>query len=925
MMMCQPGKWWWGLLPLVLLFMLMNAMKSGPIEGDLARLSADEFTRSGLPWAKATLSGRDAVLAGEAPDPESKKLAIDAASRAWGVRLVRDDTTVEAEQKPYVASATREGNTITLSGFVPNDPVRAAMVKAAKEAFPNAQVVDQLKHGRGAPAVYAPALGFGLTQLGDLVKGTASLSDSAFSLIGQARDFAAFDKVLAAVKALPAGSTLGKAEITAPAVSPYVFTATKSADSVNLTGYIPSESVRAPLLDLAGKTPGIGRITDSLRVADGVPAGLNFQDATRFMLTQLGMLKSGVASLANQAVSLKGEAPTVAVFEAVSGTVKGALPGGLSLGELAVTGPVASPYRWSAQRAAGVITLAGTIPSESVRPTVLDRVKAVFPSDRVVDNMTTALGAPEGFAAAVSSALGQLGKLATGAASLTDKALRITGETFDKALPDQVKSALGGSALPAGFAVQTDIAVKEPPLPVVSPFTVSATKSDKDITLAGHIPAEAARTPLVALARAAIGSGSVMDQLRPAQGLPGSVQFDAATQFMLGQLGKLSAGSASLRDNALTVSGTAPDVATYEAVVSALKGALPGGLKLAAHEIKGPTVSPYVWSASRAADSVTLSGYIPSDSLRAPMIDNAKAMFSGLRIVDQMKTALGAPEGFALAVASGLAQLARLDVGVASLTDKVLKVVGETKDRALPQAIGAVLSGTGLPAGFRPDVAVTVKAPPPPPPAPVRIAPPELPTVSAVIPPAPKPVAPPPVSIAPPDLPAVDAVIPPAPPVAPPPVAAAPVSTPMPNLPEVRVQTPPVFVPAPAAPVAQAVDQCQVRLNSIVREDNIRFATASARINSASDPVLKLLVEAVAACPSLSIEVQGHTDSDGSEAGNIDLSNRRANAVAAALEARGVPKGKLTAKGYGQSQPVAPNDTAENKAKNRRIHFVVKQ
>ena len=139
------------------------------------------------------------------------------------------------------------------------------------------------------------------------------------------------------------------------------------------------------------------------------------------------------------------------------------------------------------------------------------------------------------------------------------------------------------------------------------------------------------------------------------------------------------------------------------------------------------------------------------------------------------------------------------------------------------------------------------------------------------------------------------------------------------------MQTPPVFVPAPAAPVAQAVDQCQVRLNSIVREDNIRFATASARINAASDPVLKLLVEAVAACPNLSIEVQGHTDSDGSEAGNIDLSNRRANAVAAALEARGVPKGKLTAKGYGQSQPVAPNDTAENKAKNRRIHFVVKQ
>ncbi|MCA0423507.1 MAG: OmpA family protein, partial [Proteobacteria bacterium] len=56
---------------------------------------------------------------------------------------------------------------------------------------------------------------------------------------------------------------------------------------------------------------------------------------------------------------------------------------------------------------------------------------------------------------------------------------------------------------------------------------------------------------------------------------------------------------------------------------------------------------------------------------------------------------------------------------------------------------------------------------------------------------------------------------------------------------------------------------------------------------------------------------------------NLDLSQKRAASVVEALEGLGVSAGRLTAKGYGDTQPVAPNDSAENKAKNRRIDFVV--
>lgn len=70
-----------------------------------------------------------------------------------------------------------------------------------------------------------------------------------------------------------------------------------------------------------------------------------------------------------------------------------------------------------------------------------------------------------------------------------------------------------------------------------------------------------------------------------------------------------------------------------------------------------------------------------------------------------------------------------------------------------------------------------------------------------------------------------------------------------------------------------------------------------------------------------SFEVQGHTDAQGSDAYNLKLSDARANAVVKALEERGVPAGKLTAKGYGESAPVADNATAEGRAQNRRVVF----
>ena len=75
--------------------------------------------------------------------------------------------------------------------------------------------------------------------------------------------------------------------------------------------------------------------------------------------------------------------------------------------------------------------------------------------------------------------------------------------------------------------------------------------------------------------------------------------------------------------------------------------------------------------------------------------------------------------------------------------------------------------------------------------------------------------------------------------------------------------------------------------------------------------------------PNATILIEGHTDADGEEQANLDLSSARAQAVLDQLVARGVEASRLTAQGFGEAEPVASNESKEGKAKNRRIEFVV--
>ena len=86
---------------------------------------------------------------------------------------------------------------------------------------------------------------------------------------------------------------------------------------------------------------------------------------------------------------------------------------------------------------------------------------------------------------------------------------------------------------------------------------------------------------------------------------------------------------------------------------------------------------------------------------------------------------------------------------------------------------------------------------------------------------------------------------------------------------------------------------------------------------------LAKLVEFVRQEPDKQIRIEGHTDSTGSANANQVLSQRRAEAVRDALVAAGIDAARMTAVGVGAERPVAPNDTAEGRARNRRVDVIL--
>jgi K(+)-stimulated pyrophosphate-energized sodium pump len=105
--------------------------------------------------------------------------------------------------------------------------------------------------------------------------------------------------------------------------------------------------------------------------------------------------------------------------------------------------------------------------------------------------------------------------------------------------------------------------------------------------------------------------------------------------------------------------------------------------------------------------------------------------------------------------------------------------------------------------------------------------------------------------------------------------------------------------------------------------DRLRFDTGQATLQPASQEQLGCVSEILKVYPQVKVVVDGYTDNTGEPAANLQLSQQRADSVMAQLVVLGVDPSRMTAKGYGQDNPVADNSTEEGRQENRRIALEV--
>ncbi|MBN9439154.1 OmpA family protein [Bosea sp. (in: a-proteobacteria)] len=679
------------------------------------------------------------------------------------------------------------------------------------------------------------------------------------------------------------------------AQKPYSWSASREADKVTLTGFVPDESTaRANLAAARGLGPAL-RIEDQQKIAFGAPAG--FPALTGAMIADLGRLSAGKVALDDTRFCVEGTASSPEAFLALRAAAAAAPPAGFSRVDCALNPPVVSPYVWSAEKnAAGAVSLSGFYPSEAVKNEVSALAARAFPeAGAITDRTQPASGEPPAFLARVGRALSELARLRSGKVEIDGTRYRIGGEgPQDFAACEDLRLSIAQADGPESVALAAISCPPAPPPPppvpvmpplpeappldlsfappaptpapgpqpapkpapsvpavVVAPPAPPATapvparplqwraeKTEAGIALSGIAPNAAAQAAAAELARAALRGGALTDRTRVEPNLRDAADFDAVTRFALGLLEKIERGSVSLAGGNLTVTGAARDLASWTALQEALKAqSLPAGLGLSGAPLL--TLSRYGFSAAVDRTGGTLSGHLPDAGSKQAIVELIEASPLRGKIRDETTIVPAAPTGFGVAARSAVQDLLRLDLGSVDLVDHEVSVQGLTC-RELIRSEVETNAASGLPEGF------TGKA-------------------------------------------------------------------------EIGMRQTGCVIDPPST--------CQNDLDALTQRYYVMFGqgTAVVTLDSVTERAMTEAAAILKHCPDTRVTVEGHANMDGERAGfnNLDLSRRRAFRVREELIRRGLEPEQLEVKGYGVDRPLVAHGDPDAKVKNRRVQFTV--
>jgi OOP family OmpA-OmpF porin len=562
-----------GLVVTVIAAPIAVFFQKGSVETDLAARVSNALAANGQNWATVSVAGRDVVVSGIAPASEAEDSAIRTAGGIVGVRGVADATTLLPAAVPYVWSARRAGRQVTITGSVPSDGVRAAILATARRAVPQAEIVDRMSLARGAPASFALATAFALGRLPALSEGLVTLTDATFSVSGTATDSAAYGAFRTSLaKDVPPSIEIGPVDVLAARASRFVWSVNVDRGTVTVAGNVPNEVVRETLAGaIKAILPGL-TLVDSVTVASGEPPG--FAEAASFAVAALQRLQRGGITLDGLSIDVAGEAKSVQDYEALLTSLTSGLPEGVKVASAQVTPATVSPYVWQGDVADGKITLTGYAPSLEWRTELTAFARSSMPGLPIDDRVRVAKGEPRmDWVGAVKFATAQLGLLGRGTVAISATGYSISGEAKD---PKSYLAILDQTAktLPAGLVLKA--ASVQPPR--VNPFRFVADRRDGKVIVSGFVGREEDRQAILAAARRVAGSGEVVDNLAFASGAP--TGFVPAASAAVRSLARLAGGRADMIDQAVALSGTAYQEAAVQDVDLALRDALPAGFTL---------------------------------------------------------------------------------------------------------------------------------------------------------------------------------------------------------------------------------------------------------------------------------------------------------------------------------------------------------
>lgn len=708
----------------------------------------------------------------------------------------------------------------------------------------------------------------------------------------------------------------------------YIWTAAIEDDALRISGYYPNRQAHAAVITVARRMFPDRQLADNMQPARGAPSEDVWLGAIHFGLDQLSRLKQGgQINLRGTELAVAGVANSVSAYRTIKGALYRRVPSGVLLVNDKVAPPVISPFTWSADYKDSQLVLSGYVPGDRERDTLIAAAKAAFKQSPIVDKMAVAGGAPLGWLGTARAVVRELSKLVEGSATITDAKASISGIAQKQETAEDVRSALKGG-LPKQFLLQHKITYREATIPTVSPFVTTIVSDGKGLSLSGYTPDKAQSSKIVATVKQRRPNMTVVDAMAIAKGAPEG--WSSCMRAGLDALLQLENGRVELSGTTLLVTGLTRDETIGEA--------LPKQVREAANRACTDTVNLTVeippepnltWTVEAADKTITLAGQVPNSAVEEALVKTAKGLFPKSQLQNNMTISPASSKKWPKVALVTLNMLSKLRLGSARLEGQSLAVSGEAPDTATASAIKEQLKAS-MPKGYRALADIEVKS------AAMLWAEREAKRKERE---------------------AADAA-----------KEEAERARKLREEQEIKRKAEEAAhlvrereekrKAEEAAELARQAEQrrkvaeaarialeeankrkaeaaarqaqireqelCQKAIDDAIQSGTITFARGSATLDKQSYPTLDKLVGLKGFCQRIHIEIAGHTDSSGSESGNQNLSELRAKSVMSYLIAGGIPSAQLSAKGYGETQPLVPNTSARNRARNRRIEFKVR-